>query len=271
MTDFCGLRIITRFTTEVEEVCKIITEEFLVDEERSEDKTVHAPREFGYMSKHYVVQVAEKRRQLDEWEPYVELYAEIQVRTVVQHAWAVIEHKVIYKNGSRLPQEVTRGFSQMSALLEVADFHFEGLLERKKELERLAAEEVSTGSLDRAELTISSLDVYLADSALPRRIANNARERHRLIANSNSADEGRLQIDKENLLDAAHFVGLSTVGQLDERLEGETGDVAERIFEVFDALGDQGEAEDLSAHDIIGIYIAPDWYGFAGLPPVVVG
>ena len=44
------------------------------------------------------------RRKLSEYKKFDGLVAEIQIRTVLQHAWAEIEHDIRYKSTSTIPK-----------------------------------------------------------------------------------------------------------------------------------------------------------------------
>ena len=56
--------------------------------------------------------------------------AEVQIRSVLQHAWAEIEHDLGYKAGSAIRRDAIRQFSRIAGLLEVADEGFVALRER---------------------------------------------------------------------------------------------------------------------------------------------
>jgi ppGpp synthetase/RelA/SpoT-type nucleotidyltranferase len=103
LTDLCGARVIAQTKQDVETVCRFIREHFLVDEANSMDVLERLrAAEFGYRSVHYVVQL--KAGTLPNRAIPVEvppeaypdadqpMRAEIQVRTVAQHAWADIGH-----------------------------------------------------------------------------------------------------------------------------------------------------------------------------------
>lgn len=82
--------------------------------------------EFGYASFHYIVQIKADdilgiRMPRDE---IGERKAEIQVRTLLQHAWANISHYQFYKNQFRPPDKLERSMARFSALLEEADEAF---------------------------------------------------------------------------------------------------------------------------------------------------
>lgn len=125
ITDICGLRVITYFEDDVEKVSKILRSEFSIDEKNSVDKA-HAldPDRFGYLSVHHVVSNAESRADLAEYRKFKGLKAEIQIRSILQHAWAEIEHDLGYKSSSAIPREIRRQFSRLAGLLELADQEF---------------------------------------------------------------------------------------------------------------------------------------------------
>ena len=104
LTDILGVRVITYFDQEVDRVAEIIEQEFLIDRENSVDKRASLdPDRFGYLSLHYVVQLSAARSRLTEYRRYRETKFEIQVRSILQHAWAEIEHDLGYKSRSAIP------------------------------------------------------------------------------------------------------------------------------------------------------------------------
>jgi len=53
------------------------------------------------------------------------LKAEIQVRTLLEHAYADIGHDLTYKTDVKVPDRVHRSFSALAAILESADHEFQ--------------------------------------------------------------------------------------------------------------------------------------------------
>jgi hypothetical protein len=49
---------------------------------------------------------------------------EIQVRSILEHAWAEIEHEIVYKSGIKQPREITRRFASLAGALELLDSEF---------------------------------------------------------------------------------------------------------------------------------------------------
>jgi putative GTP pyrophosphokinase len=110
----------------------LIRKEFQIDLENSIDKRQQTANEFGYRSLHLVSQIDESRLKLTEYKKYSEIKFEIQIRSILQHAWAEIEHDLGYKSKSSLPNNTKRSFNRLAALLESADIEFDRL---KKDLE----------------------------------------------------------------------------------------------------------------------------------------
>jgi ppGpp synthetase/RelA/SpoT-type nucleotidyltranferase len=128
ITDLAGVRVITYFPSDVDKISAIIHEEFAVDPERSVDKrkTVDASV-FGYASVHLVVEFLPRRLELPEYALFRGKKCEIQVRTILQHSWAEIEHDIVYKSSEDIPFELRRRFASLAGLLEMADREFESL------------------------------------------------------------------------------------------------------------------------------------------------
>jgi putative GTP pyrophosphokinase len=122
LTDLVGLRVITFFEDSIEQVARLIEEHFRVDIDRSVDKRLHQdPNSFGYRSLHYICHPPQVLlAQHPDWDwPF-----EIQIRTILQHAWAEIEHDLGYKSPESIPLPIRRRFSRLAGLLEVADSEF---------------------------------------------------------------------------------------------------------------------------------------------------
>ncbi|RSM64866.1 hypothetical protein DMH04_50530 [Kibdelosporangium aridum] len=131
ITDLLGVRVITYFEDDVDKVAKCIERQFSVDAENSEDKRALLDSDrFGYLSLHYMLSFDARRSKLPEYAPFAHVKFEQQIRSVLQHAWAEIEHDLGYKLDGGLPKELRRGFSRLASLLEVADNEFISLRDR---------------------------------------------------------------------------------------------------------------------------------------------
>jgi len=85
--DLCGCRIITYYSDEVSMIAEILKNEFLiVEEELTHQASELDADRFGYLSAHYVVKLNGQRSKLLEWRAFESMHAEIQIRTIIQHA-----------------------------------------------------------------------------------------------------------------------------------------------------------------------------------------
>ncbi|WP_432929178.1 GTP pyrophosphokinase [Microbispora sp. CA-135349] len=136
LTDLLGVRIITYFPNEVDAIAKIIEDEFRIDRENSVDKRkLLDPDRFGYLSLHYIAMLNEDRCKLIEYQPFADLKFEVQIRSILQHAWAEIEHDLGYKSQHGTPAEVRRRFSRLAGLLELADAEFQAINQELRDYE----------------------------------------------------------------------------------------------------------------------------------------
>lgn len=141
LTDLCGGRVIVHTADEVRAISAFIERNFQIDEENSVDVSQRLkPSEFGYRSVHYIVSFkagAFPSRDVDIEVPAVLLddgqfpnrRAEVQVRTILEHAWADIAHDRTYKSSFRIPERWEREFAGVAAVLEGADKNFSRILE----------------------------------------------------------------------------------------------------------------------------------------------
>lgn len=129
--DLLGLRVITYFPDEVDICSAIIEREFHINEVDSIDKRALLPPDrFGYLSRHYIASLSPARSFLTENRPYKDMTFEVQIRSILQHAWAEIEHDLGYKATSELPAHLRRRFFRVAGLLELADDEFSSLRDR---------------------------------------------------------------------------------------------------------------------------------------------
>jgi len=164
VTDLSGVRVVVYYLEDVDGIGEMIRKEFTVDDKNSVDKSAgRDPDRFGYQSDHYVVSLSDSRAEDTVNRRFKDLKAEMQVRTVLQHAWAVIDHKIRYKSPGKA-DFLARQLFCLSALLELADQEFSRLKRRWDEQVRRYSEDVKKGDLDIA-IDLASVDAYLETSA----------------------------------------------------------------------------------------------------------
>jgi len=158
-TDLVGLRIIVYYLEDLNKISEIIEREFKIDFENSINKLdTLDPDRFGYLSVHYVISISETRSKETEWLQYTNFKSEIQIRTVLQHAWAEIEHKLLYKQTHEVPKDLRRKLSRLIALLELADEQFNDLLVETDKLGKLYINELEGAPMQAIEETQEALN-----------------------------------------------------------------------------------------------------------------
>ncbi|MCM1221541.1 MAG: hypothetical protein NC548_44390 [Lachnospiraceae bacterium] len=162
ITDIAGVRITTYYIADVNRVAEIVEQEFVIDKENSIDKSVALePDRFGYCSVHYVVEMSHERLNLREYQEYTGLKCEIQIRSVLQHAWAEIEHDLGYKSAIAIPRDIRRSFSRLAGLLEIADKEFQDIRLFLQSYQSEAA-----GKIERQELKNMEIDAILLNAVI---------------------------------------------------------------------------------------------------------
>ncbi|MGT2508179.1 GTP pyrophosphokinase [Cupriavidus basilensis] len=175
--DLAALRIITYFNADVDKVADVIETEFDIIDEHSHDRRASMdPDRFGYVSVHYVASMNARRLGFPEYQRFEGLKIEIQIRSVLQHAWAEIEHDLGYKTKQATPREMRRRFARLAGLLELADDEFSSLrndLQRYREsipaLVETSPQSVELNKDTLAELIrtslVKNLDQRIADGS----------------------------------------------------------------------------------------------------------
>lgn len=159
ITDILGCRIICFFADDVDNIAKAIEEQFEIDWENSVDKrAVIGAETFGYLSLHYICSLPFGKGYPDN---ICGKKFEIQIRTTLQHTWAVIDHDLGYKSEFGIPRAVKRGFSQVAGLLEVADEKFVNLRDEIFAYGDEVREKITNNEADSLAIDNVSLNEYM--------------------------------------------------------------------------------------------------------------
>lgn len=129
MEDICGVRIICYYETDLNKIEEIIMKNFNVINKESKKDELEKDK-FGYLSDHYIVTLKKEWLTLPILEGLEDYKAEVQVRTILMHAWAAISHKLNYKQ-SGTDVKFERKLNRLSGALETADDIFAQLKEEK--------------------------------------------------------------------------------------------------------------------------------------------
>ncbi|GAA6525459.1 GTP pyrophosphokinase [Intrasporangium sp. DVR] len=132
ITDAIGVRVITYVQADVTAVADLLAQELAVLDDRDLGLETARAGRWGYASRHLLVAVDASRTVPATYEPLRRLSASVQIRTVLQHAWAEFEHDIRYKG--TVPEEhasdLDRRFTLAAGLLELADREFAAIRDR---------------------------------------------------------------------------------------------------------------------------------------------
>ena len=164
ITDLCGGRVITPTLNEVKAISEFVERHFDIDWDNTIDVSQRLrPTEFGYRSIHYVVKFKPgifptKDIDVKIPEEVFDLKAEIQVRTILEHAWAVFAHEYSYKGAFKIPEKWQRELATLAAMLEGADSSFATIWAG---LQRYAANYGAYMTEERLRDEIDNLEIIL--------------------------------------------------------------------------------------------------------------
>ena len=151
ITDILGLRVITFYIDDVDKVASAVERLFAVDWENSVDKRkIHDTDSFGYLSLHYICSV-----------PGFPYRFEIQMRTLLQHAWANMDHDTGYKSGVEIPKRYMRNMSRLAGMLELVDDEFSKIRIELTDYRRRVQALVRSGNLDEVPIDGDTFRSYL--------------------------------------------------------------------------------------------------------------
>ncbi len=122
--DQLGIRVITYVRDDVEAGAALLGEQLTVRDDRDFGELTASQGRFGYASRHLQVEIDGR-------------VVQIQLRTVLQHAWAEFEHDIRYKGTvpAEHASEFDRRFTLAAGLLELADQEFSAIRDRLRDAE----------------------------------------------------------------------------------------------------------------------------------------
>ncbi|MDR2101993.1 MAG: tetratricopeptide repeat protein [Treponema sp.] len=132
ITDLIGVRIICPFLEDLAAVENVIKQTFAVVE--LDRKGAHYTfKEFGYESIHLLIKIPDriiKKRGTCGCD-----VAEIQIRTILQNAWAEVEHELVYKaEFTPFDEPMKRKLAAVNASLSLADIVFQEIRTYQRQL-----------------------------------------------------------------------------------------------------------------------------------------
>jgi ppGpp synthetase/RelA/SpoT-type nucleotidyltranferase len=136
LTDMMGIRVICAFLEDLHDVEQQVRDNFVVKEVEYKGSGDNF-REFGYESIHVLIKIpADCMPEKCEVEIPSGLVCEIQIRTILQDAWAEVEHELIYKTEfTPFDMPLRRKLASINASLSLADTIFQEIRDYQKQFQ----------------------------------------------------------------------------------------------------------------------------------------
>ena len=199
LTDILGLRVITFYIDDVDKVASAVERLFTIDWENSVDKRkIHEIDSFGYLSLHYICSIPDF--------PY---RFEIQMRTLLQHAWANMDHDTGYKSGVEIPKRYMRNTSRLAGMLELVDDEFSKIRIELTDYRRRVQALVRSGNLDEVPIDGDTFRSYIDLDPFA--------QLNKRIASMNQAEIQDVSLMP--YLSVFKSIGLKTLGDIDRMIK----------------------------------------------------
>ena len=131
---------------------------------------------------------------------------EVQIRTILQHAWSAIHHDIGYKSDFGVPREIKRQFARLAGLLELADDEFVRARNNMIEYTEDIRQRIITDDADDVAINMISLNEYVKHN---QKMQSLIRE----IANIAGAEIN--EIDPESYIPQLAFFGVTKLGDIE--------------------------------------------------------
>jgi putative GTP pyrophosphokinase len=123
ISDLIGIRIVCLYEDQIALLSEMLQQHFkildITDKIASVENTEDS---FGYKGLHMDLALNDEMASLPKYLPYTNNSFEVQIRSLIQDAWSVLDHKIKYKKS--IPIDLKRRINILSALFELADREF---------------------------------------------------------------------------------------------------------------------------------------------------
>ena len=121
--------MITYYRDHVPIISRALRESLEIDASKSVDKKLklEIDDKFGYTSVHLIARTKGSWATSPKYSALRGKWFEIQVRSILEHSWAEIEHEVVYKSGIDYTSHFKRRFARLAGAIEILEDEFAAL------------------------------------------------------------------------------------------------------------------------------------------------
>ncbi|MCD6186742.1 MAG: (p)ppGpp synthetase [Desulfuromusa sp.] len=133
ITDLIGIRIICLYEDQIAKTSEVLQQHFRIIDVTDKISALEGTEDsFGYKGLHMDLALSDDLVAQEKYQEFAELPYEVQIRSLIQDAWSVLDHKIKYKKS--IPNDLRRRINVLSALFELADREFKEIRNATEEL-----------------------------------------------------------------------------------------------------------------------------------------
>ena len=123
ISDLIGIRIVCLYEDQVPVVSELLQRHFKILNVTDKISAVESTEDsFGYKGLHMDLALGAGMASQPKYLPHADSFFEVQIRSLIQDAWSMLDHKIKYKKS--IPVDLKRRINILSALFELADREF---------------------------------------------------------------------------------------------------------------------------------------------------
>ncbi len=151
LSDLIGIRIVCLYEDQVAVVSEVLKKHFHIIDVTDKIAAIESTEDLlGYKGLHMDLELRDEMACLPKFQAFAELSFEVQIRSLIQDAWSVLDHKIKYKKS--IPNDLKRRINVLSALFELADREFKEIRNATMELlQQATVDPVSDSQADNGE------------------------------------------------------------------------------------------------------------------------
>ena len=98
ISDLIGVRIICLYEDRIATVAQLLTQSFKLIEVTDKIAAIESTEDsFGYKGLHLDLALPDELTTQPKYLPFVDYHCEVQIRSLIQDAWSVLDHEIKYK------------------------------------------------------------------------------------------------------------------------------------------------------------------------------
>ncbi|BCR03144.1 (p)ppGpp synthetase [Desulfuromonas versatilis] len=133
ISDLIGIRIVCLYEDQIAVASNVLKNHFKIIDVSDKIAAIESTEDlFGYKGLHMDLALTEEMASLSKYQAFADYPFEIQIRSMIQDAWSVLDHRIKYKKS--IPNDLKRRINVLSALFEMADREFKEIRNATMEL-----------------------------------------------------------------------------------------------------------------------------------------